>query len=325
MAKIHRPRHSSLQYWPRKRSERMIPSVNWRAVQTRNPQTKGLLGFIAYKVGMSSAYVKDLTPNSMMKDKKVVIPVTILEVPGMKVLSIRAYNKEGTVETEVMAQHLDKELKRKIRMPKTRIVKIEDMEKEVNNYSRITIVAYSLVGKIGLKKTPDIIEIAIGGSTAAEQFNYAKTIFDKEIKASEQFPHKLVDFRGVTTGKGLTGPIKRYGLELKQHKSEKGRRRPGSLAPWHPARTTYMSPNAGQMGLFSRVHYNNQVIMNSDNTKTTMINHKGGWKSYGEVTGEFLIVKGSVQGPVKRGMLLTLALRKTKKQDKKKFEFIDLR
>ncbi len=49
----------------------------------------GLLAFIAYKVGMKSAIVKDNTPDSLTKDKRIVVPVTLLECPPMKIFSIR--------------------------------------------------------------------------------------------------------------------------------------------------------------------------------------------------------------------------------------------
>jgi len=326
MPKISRPRHGSLQFWPRKRAEKLLPSIHWQPILRSNPEAKGLLGFIAYKVGMKSAFVKDVTQHSMTKDKKIIVPVTILEIPGMKVFSIRLYNKDGKVATEVLSQHLDKELKRKVKLPKVHsTARIEEVEKKLHEYGKVSVIVYSEVKKIGLKKSPDIAEIAIAGKTVEEQFHFAKSIMDKELKASDLFPFKLVDFRGVTIGKGLTGPLKRYGLELKQHKSEKGRRRPGSLAPWHPARTTYMSPNAGQMGLFTRPIYNTQVITMSDATKMPNVNPSGGFKNYGVIGTEFVVVKGSVQGPVKRAVIITAPLRKTKIQEKKKFEFIELR
>jgi large subunit ribosomal protein L3 len=324
MPKISRPRHGSLQFWPRKRAEKLLPSIHWNPIVDRNEGQAGkLLGFIAYKVGMKTAFVKDLTPNSMTKDKKIVMPVTIVEVPGMKVFSIRFYN-QGKIVTEVLAQHLDKELQRKVKLPKTHTPRLEEVEKDLTKYDRITILAYALSKKTGIKKSPDMAEIGIGGSVA-EQFNAAKALYDKEIKASEHFTYKMVDLRGVTTGRGLTGPIKRYGLELKQHKSEKGRRRPGSLAPWHPARTTYMSPNAGQHGLFTRAIYNNQVIVLSDANKNPSINPNGGFKNYGVVRNEYMIIRGSVQGPSKRSLILTAPLRVKKGQAKKKYEFLDLR
>ena len=47
-------------------------------------------------------------------------------------------------------------------------------------------------------------------------------------------------------------------------------------------------------------------------------------EKYGNIKTEYAIIRGSVQGAEKRQLLLTNALRKTKKQDKKKFELINL-
>ena len=80
MSKKSRPRRGSLQFYPRKRAAKLLPSVNWEVV----PGNDGLLGFIAYKAGMATAIVKDSTPKSMTLGKKMAVPVTILEVPPMK-------------------------------------------------------------------------------------------------------------------------------------------------------------------------------------------------------------------------------------------------
>jgi len=53
MAAPKSPRKGSLQFWPRKRASKILPSVNWEAI-TSNP-TKILKGFICYKAGMASA------------------------------------------------------------------------------------------------------------------------------------------------------------------------------------------------------------------------------------------------------------------------------
>ena len=124
----------------------------------------------------------------------------------------------------------------------------------------------------------------------------------------------------MTTGRGLVGPVKRFGITLKQHKSEKGQRRPGSLGPWHPARVTFMAPQAGQLGMFTRAVYNNKIIdMGKAEGKLK------GIKNYGNVRTDYIIVQGSVQGPAKRQLIITQPLRATKKQLKKNYELIELR
>ncbi len=59
------PRKGSLQFWPRKRVNKFLPRVNWNSIKSG----KNLKGFICYKAGMCSAYVKDNTPASMTKGK----------------------------------------------------------------------------------------------------------------------------------------------------------------------------------------------------------------------------------------------------------------
>ncbi|MDP3966551.1 MAG: 50S ribosomal protein L3 [archaeon] len=306
------PRKGSLQFWPRKRAEKFLPSVNWNSIHSK----KILKGFIGYKAGMASFAVKDLTPHSMTKDKKIVIPVTILECPPLKILSVRFY-KNGKVGTEVLGDNLEKELKRKVKLPK-QTKKIENVKNE--DYDDLRLIVYSIVKKTGIKKTPDISEIGLNG-TYDEKLKFAKENLGKEISVLNHFEKsELIDLRGLTTGRGLQGPVKRFGITLKAHKSEKGVRRPGSLGPWHPARVTFRVPMAGQVGLFTRIVYNSKIVdMGKDEKRFKNL------KNYGNVNSEYILVRGSVQGPVKRQLLLTHALRETKKQKKKEYELIELR
>ncbi len=318
------PRFGSLQFWPRKRASKLLSSVNWSAFEKQKTKKDGLLGFIAYKVGMKSAYVKDNTPDSMTKNKKIIIPVTILEIPPIKILSARFY-KNGNVAKEVLNENLDNELKRKIKLPKQpQAKKLEEIEKNINEIDDVRIIAYSTVKKTGLKKTPDVIEIGIGGDKN-KKLEAVKSLWNKEIYFSEIFKNnEIVDIRSVTKGKGNQGPVKRFGIGLKDHKSEKGVRRPGSLGPWHPARVTFRTPLAGQTGLQSRPQYNS-LIVGIGKIGEKNINPSSGFSHYGIIKTDYVLLRGSVNGPQKRQLLITAPLRPTKKQKKKNFEFIELR
>ena len=306
------PRKGSLQFWPRKRASKFLPRVNWDAISSHT--SNGLKGFIGYKAGMTSLTVLDNTANSMTKGKKIVIPATILECPPMRILSLRLY-KNGIVAKEILNEHLEKELKRKITLPKK---KHNLNEVKLDEYDDIHVVAYSEVKKTNIKKTPDIIELGLSGSKE-EKFNFAKENWNKEIAIQNVFANgELVDLRGLTKGKGLVGPVKRFGITLKQHKSEKGQRRPGSLGPWHPTRVTFRVPMAGQMGMFTRIVYNNKIVgIGKSEGKFK------GIKNFGDVKTDYILVRGSIQGPAKRQLILTKALRETKKQKKKTFEVME--
>jgi len=308
------PRKGSLQFWPRKRAKKFLPRVNWVFMNSE----KGLKGFICYKAGMASAYVKDNTEHSMTKGKKIVIPVTILECPTMKIFSVRFY-KNGITSKEILAESLDKELKREVKMPKKKHEKIEDFKGE---YDDIRVICYSQVKKTGIKKTPDLSEIGLSG-TLDEKLSFVKENIGKEIPVSNVFKSgQLVDFRGLTKGHGLSGPVKRFGITLKSHKSEKGVRRPGSLGPWHPARVTFRAPMAGQFGMFSRISYNNTIVNVGKPENDSGLRNIS---NFGDIKTDYIVVRGSVQGPAKRQLIATFPSRKTKKQEKKKFEFIELR
>jgi large subunit ribosomal protein L3 len=305
------PRKGSLQFWPRTRAEKILPSVNWKNLSGN----KGFLkGFIAYKAGMCSAQVSDNTPDSLTKSKKVVFPVSVLECPPLKIFSVRFY-KNKKVFKEVLSESLDKELKKKVKLPKKSVSK----ELMTSDFDDVRVIVYSLVKQSSLKKTPDMAEIGVNGNTPEEKLNYIKENLGKEISVLDIFEvGKLVDVRGVTTGRGFQGPVKRFGIDLKSHKSEKGRRRPGSLAPWHPARVTFRAPMAGQTGFHTRAIYNLPILSSEKDSKRE-------FKHYGKLKSDCLVLKGSLMGPSKRQVLLTAPLRESKKQKKKTYEFIELR
>ena len=314
----HSTRHGSLQFYPRVRAKEFLPSVHWRSIPSK--KEVGLLGFIGYKVGMMSAYVKDNSPQSLTKGKRIIVPVTILECPKVKVLSVRFYNNTKIIG-EVMNKNLDKELSRVIKLPKNVTKKFEDFKE--GDYDDIRVVIYSEVKKTGVKKAPDIVGVGVSGNLN-EKLEFAKNIFSREISIKDFIKEDVVDMRGVTKGKGLQGTIKRFGLTLKAHKSEKGRRTLGSGGPWHPARVDYTQPRAGQMGFFTRVVYNNKIVLiGSINEKD--INPACGFNGFGKIKTDYLIVQGSIQGAPKRQLLITMPLRPSKKQTKKTYDFIELR
>ena len=311
--KRSRSRHGSLQYYPRKKARKFTPSVHWKTVSF---DSSGLLGFLAYKVGMATALVRDNTDKIMTSKKQIAIPVTVLEAPNMKVLSVRLY-KNGVVLKDIVVSN-DKELKRKIRVPSS----INNLE-NLPEFDDLRVVLYSLVKQTEIKKTPDIVEVAIRADNKEAKLEYAKKIIGEELGFENFVKAKLVDVRGVTRGKGIQGPVKRFGITLRQHKSEKGIRKVGSIGPWHPAHVMFRVPIAGQMGLNTRVTLNNQVITYGKISEKN-INPKSGFKNYGNIKENYIIINGSLQGPAKRELLLTPSYRPTKEQTKRKLEFMEV-
>lgn len=307
-------RKGSLQIYPRVRAKNVIPRANW---DNLSRESKGLLGFLGYKVGMVTVWAKDNTEHSMTKNKRVAIPATIVECPTIKIYSVRFY-KNGNVIGEVLVSN-DKQLKKRVKLAKTK----KDLIKN-ENADDIRVIAYSNTKSISVdKKVPDMIEIALGGKLD-DKFNFVKENVDKELSVLDFFKEGLVDVRAVSRGFGTQGPVARFGIGLKNQKSEKGRRRPGSLGPWHPARVTFRTSQTGQTGYHSRCEFNKLILMTGKNNEKN-INIPGGFEHYGNIKTDYVLLKGSIPGPQKRGLLLTVSSRPTKSAAKEKYAVIEIR
>lgn len=305
-------------YWPRVTSSDFLPEVNWKPLVAKPSEKVSLLGFIAYKCGMQSAYVKDNTPDSMMKNKRTVMPVTLLECPTIKILSVRFY-KFKRILKDILNDNLDKELGRQIKLPKQPIKTKELLEKMTpDQFDDVRVVVYSQPKKIDLKKTPDIAELGLSGKKE-DKLAFIKENLGKEISISDVFPKGLVDIRGLTLGKGFQGAVKRFGVHYRSHKAEKGQRKVGSIGAWHPVGVMFTVPRPGRMGMHTRVNYNHGIIA----IKKDLVGKE--MRNYGTIKGDCLILAGSVQGSDKRQVLLTSPLRPTKAQLKRNFELIELR
>jgi len=75
----------------------------------------------------------------------------------------------------------------------------------------------------------------------------------------------------------------------------------------------YRVPAPGKMGYHSRVEYNKQVMLISDNINS--VNVKGGFINYGVVKTTYLLIKGSIPGPKRRLIRLVASIRPDKKAD----------
>ena len=212
----------------------------------------------------------------------------------------------------------DKELKRIVKVMKTPVT--ASSLDEVKDFDDVRVIIYSVLKEMKVKKTPDIIEVGIGGK---DKLAFVKNHIGKDILFNDAFKGDLVDVRGLTKGKGLSGPVARFGISLRQHKSEKGRRGPGSLGPWHPARVIFRVPISGQLGMFTRAHYNLKIL-GSNATMKDKIKDLNNFKNYGNIKTNYLVLNGSVQGPAKRQVLLTSPLRPSLKQTRKKLELLEV-
>ncbi|NOZ81213.1 MAG: 50S ribosomal protein L3 [DPANN group archaeon] len=297
MPKASNPRSGSMQFWPRKRARSEVARVrSWIVTDEAKP-----LGFAGYKVGMTHVLYTDQHANSLTKGMEVSVPVTVIECPPIKVFGIRFYGRDDTrllSLSTILSSTVDKELARSI----SRIKKVKKTADEVSmaEVVEIRLLVHTQPKLTGIgKKRPEIFELAIGGRKE-DQLAYAKSVFGKDIKVEDVISNgEHIDLHAITKGKGFQGPVKRFGIAIKSHKSEKTRRNPGSLGPWKgQGHIMYRVAHAGQMGYHQRTEYNKWVIgLGSD---PSLVNAAGGFKRYGAVKESWLLVVGSVAGASKR-------------------------
>ncbi|MBS3167851.1 50S ribosomal protein L3 [Candidatus Woesearchaeota archaeon] len=307
------PKHGSKQFWPRKRAKKMVARVrSW--VKSKDV---GLQGFVGYKVGMTHVNVKDTRSNSMTKNESLIWPVTVVECPSIKVLSLKFYKKNSfnhlVLVSEIMNPKLDKELAKKIKLPKKQDYdsKIKELESKIGEFYDLRVKIYTQPKKTGIgKKKPEVLELGVGGNNVKDKLDYAKTLFDREIKVSDILKEGIkVDAHAVTIGKGFQGTVKRFGINLRNHKTEK-KRRGNILGPESPGRVWWGVKMPGGMGIHLRTEYNKDILFVSSDPEK--VNPKGGFLHYGLVKNDYLLIKGSLPGHVKRLITFTSPIRQTK-------------
>ncbi|MAG15778.1 50S ribosomal protein L3 [Candidatus Woesearchaeota archaeon] len=296
MPTIRKPRKGSLAYWPRKHAKRMYPKIRHYAPVS---ETK-LAGFAGYKAGMTHIFIADNRPHSITKGKSIMFPVTVLECPPLKIASIRFYKSSSSglrVANEIFSS-TDKLLAKKVKIPK-KPKELSEIEKKLGEYVDVRVNVYTQPQLAGInKKRPEIFEVALGGKNVTEKFNYAKSVLGKEIPVQDVFKEgQQIDIFAVSKAKGTQGPVKRFGIGLRQAKSEKGVRGPANLGPWKGNRSWRVA-HAGRMGFHNRLDKNKLLIKIGE--KPEEVNVKGGFIKYGLLKSNYLLLKGSIPGATKR-------------------------
>lgn len=312
--KRHAPKRGSLAFIPKGRSRSLKGRLrSWPDVDGK----PSLLGFAAYKVGMSHSFIIDDDKNSPYFGKEIVVPITVLDAPPMIACGLRAYieTTEGLKSfQEVWSKNLPKDLRRVLNLPENTDPEegLKAIETNLERISEFRMVLCTQPRLTSLpKKKPDILEIKIGGGTIKEQFAYGREILGKPISAKDVLKEgQYVDVSSVAKGKGFQGVVKRWGVKRLSHKSRKRVREVGTLGPWSPSRVMYTVPRPGQLGLFQRTEYNKRILRIGE--KGNDVTPKGGFTNYGVIKGDYILLSGSVPGSNKRLIKLRYAIRPPK-------------
>jgi large subunit ribosomal protein L3 len=316
MAKTKRPRRGSLAYSPRTRAKSPIPKYqSWPAYEG----APILQGFAGYKVGMTHVIMVDDHKDSPTEGKEIMVPVTVIEVPAMKIAAVRAYSRDTYGKhalTEVWSDQLDTVLGRRITMPK-------DYNPEVAKKTLAEAIAAGKVAELHAvmytqpvtlsgvpKKVPDLMEIKVAGGAIDKQFEFVMGLLGKDVNLTNVIQiGTYADITAITTGKGTQGAVKRWGIMLRKRKHSRGgkERHVGTLGPWNPHHVRWQVPQMGQMGFQQRTEFNKRILKIGENGSE--VTPAGGFLHYGVLNSPYVLIKGSIPGPVKRLVRIRPAIR----------------
>jgi large subunit ribosomal protein L3 len=180
----------------------------------------------------------------------------------------------------------------------------------LDHASRVAAVVSSIPRDVGLsQKKPVVLEVGVSGGDKKSQAEFVLGLMGKKVKFTDTFKAGMyVDVLGITKGKGFEGPITRFGVKRKQHKSRKSVRAVAVIGPWHPAAVMYTVARAGQMGFHQRTETGKRILV-VGNATANPITPRGGFEHFGNVGGDYAVVKGAVPGPASRFVFVRMRVR----------------
>ncbi|HYB78162.1 MAG TPA: 50S ribosomal protein L3 [Thermoplasmata archaeon] len=302
MARRHRPRRGSLAYSPRSRAVRPVPRVRSWAPGAKPVAVEGFAG---YKVGMTHAFIVDYRKRSTTAGQELSVPVTVVEVPPLRVAGARVYTRYpygARVVSEVWASGLSEELVRRIpKHPASPAEAVEAFGKTPGDEVRLIVHTQPQLLTGTGSKVPHLFEVRVAGEKFEERRTFAVEQLGQEIPVERLTKEgEFLDVIGVTKGFGFQGHVQRWGVKLQPRKNSKHRRMIGTLGPHNPSFVTYRIPQAGQQGYHRRTQFNMRVLKIVRDPRTDPVTPAGGFPHYGEVQSACIVLHGSLPGPAKR-------------------------
>jgi large subunit ribosomal protein L3e len=345
--KFERPRHGSLGFVPRKKAAKHQGKVKTFPKDDQS-QPCSLTAFMGYKAGMTHIMRDVDKPGSKVHKKEVVEAVTIIECAPMVVVGVVGYIKTPrgirSLAT-VWAKHLSDNFRRRMykgwykskKKAFTRYMDEKGHSKDIDanlekikKYCQIVrVIAHTQVHKLSIsQKKAHVMEIQVNGGTTADKVEFAKNLFEQQVKVSSVFQqNEMIDTIGITKGHGFKGVVSRFGVTKLPRKTHKGLRKVACIGAWHPARVQFTVARAGQLGYHHRTEMNKKIyrigsavrtedgkyehtnaVTEFDHTEKS-ITPMGGFPHYGQVLEDYVMVKGCIVGVKKRAITLRKSLR----------------
>lgn len=216
--KYSAPRRGSIAFRPRARAKSIEARV--RTWPESSLEKTSLLGFAGFKAGglhILTIDDREKTPNF---GKQLINVSTVIVTPPIKVIGIRGYNQNSYGKHavfDVYAKDLPKGLSRKFDATYNE----EALTKSGSLLDKIgSIMAIVAVNPRDInmsQKKPYVFEIAVSGNNNVRaQYDYVKNLLGKEVHARDIFQvGQYIDVFGITRGKGVEGPVTRFGIKRK--------------------------------------------------------------------------------------------------------------
>jgi len=308
MPQPSRPRKGSLGFGPRTRAASEVPRIrSW-------PEDEGspaLQGFAGYKAGMTHVVMVNDEEDSAREGMEESVPVTVVETPPIRAVAVRAYEDTAYGKkpaAEVWTGEFHDELDRALDLPEENDFEGDADELrtlvEEGSVDDLRVITHTTPSELANipKKEPDVMETRVGGGSLQERVDFALDLVEDggEHEFGDVFrAGQYLDASGITKGKGTQGPVKRWGVQKRKgkHARQGWRRRIGNLGPWNPSRVRSTVPQQGQTGYHQRTELNKRLIDFGEGDDASV---DGGFVNYGEVDGQYALVKGSLPGPDQR-------------------------
>jgi len=345
--KFERPRHGSLGFLPRKRTRHIFGKIKSfpKDDAAKKPH---LTAFMSYKAGMTHIVRDVDKPGSKLHKKEVVEAVTILEAPPMVVVGFVGYVETPRglrALTTVWAGHLSEECKRRFykawhKSKQKAFSKYQKRWSEASKGSEgspmtaeierakkycqvIRVLCHTQVSKVKIgQKKAHIKEIQVNGGGVGDKVDFATGLFEQEVKIADVFAQdEMIDVVGASKGHGFHGVVTRWGVTRLPRKTHRGLRKVACIGTWHPARVQFQVPRSGQRGYGHRTEINKkiyrvgQAVKDNPNSAMTEndltekgITPLGGFSHYGEVTQDWVMLKGTLMGCRKRMITMRKSL-----------------
>jgi len=363
--KFERPRHGSLGFLPRKRTKHHHGKIKSFPKDDAS-KPPHFTAFMSYKAGMTHIVRDVDRPGSKLHKKEVAEAVSVVEAPPMVVVGFVGYVETPRglrALTTVWAGHLSEEVKRRFYKAwhKSKQKAFTKYQKRWSDASKadagspmaaeierakkycqvVRAICHTQVSKVKIgQKKAHIKEIQVNGGNTAAKVDFVTGLFEQEVKIADVFSQdEMIDIIGATKGKGFNGVVTRWGVTRLARKSHRGLRKVACIGSWHPARVQFQVPRSGQRGYHHRTEINKKIYrigkavkddpnnaMTENDLTEKSITPMGGFSHYGEVTQDWVMVKGTVMGGRKRIITLRKSLLpqvSRKATEKVELKFID--